>query len=559
MYQVLKNLSLKTKLLGNAGILLALFIMSSTYAIYSMGKIGHELKVIAEQDIPLMEKITAITIHQLEQAIQFERALHYGAILQQEDTAAAYFRETVTVFDEGTKQIEAEITEAEVIAEAAMVGASSEALKEFEAVGHTLRKIEQEHKSFVKHAHSVFAAITQGNGPTAEQLAVKVKLEEEKLDKALETLLSQVGKFTEASAMRAEEHEISATSTLGIMTALSVVLGILISWFIANFIVKAIRKAIVTASGDLTQSIEVDSTDEVGELLTAMNGMREKLLGMLSKISGTTSQLSAASEEMSVITTQSSEIIEKQRAETEQVATAMNEMTATVQEVASNISSTANAANEANNHSENGSRVVGQAVDQINKLAEQVDHASHTIHELEQYSEEISSVMDVIRGIAEQTNLLALNAAIEAARAGEQGRGFAVVADEVRTLAGRTQESTEEINQMIEKLQAGSRQAVKVMTESREQAQAAVEHATESGNAFATIADAVERINTMSAQIASASEEQSAVSEEINRNIVEINDMASQTATGAEQTSVASKDLSRMANELQGIVSEFTV
>ncbi len=361
------------------------------------------------------------------------------------------------------------------------------------------------------------------------------------------------------------KSEITSMKTIMIIgTLIALGMGVFIAIFISRMISVPLRavvdRAKTIASGDLTgTALQSKGNDELAELSSAINGMNSSLQNVVRGISGTTSQLSAASEEMSVITTQSSEIIQQQRVETEQVATAMNEMTATVQEVAANISITADAASEANNHSENGSQVVGQAVEQINKLAEQIEHASQTIHELEQYSEEISAVMDVIRGIAEQTNLLALNAAIEAARAGEQGRGFAVVADEVRTLAGRTQESTEEISQMIEKLQAGSRQAVRVMTESQEQAQSAVGYASDSGNAFSTIADAVERINTMSAQIASASEEQSAVSEEINKNIIQINDMSNQTAAGAEETSVASKDLARMANELQGSVSLFRI
>jgi len=532
MAHFLRNLPVRAKIMGIAGILLTLLIVSSGYAIYSMSKIGSELLTIARHNIPLTEKIAAIASHQQEQVLQFERSLHYGAILQQEDVAVARFRGAVKAFDERTERIETEIRTVEALIETALENTSGENIKAFQSTNNALRSVEQKHKGYVEQAHNTFVAFKQGKSHATGQLAENVEQTEEELDKALESLLDEIGQFTEASALRAEEHEVAATSMLSIISAVSVLFGIAVSWFVANFIVIAIRKAIVTASGDLTQTIEVDSEDEVGELLTAMNGMRKKLLDMLSRISGTTAQLSAASEEMSAITAQSSDIIQKQRAETERVATAMNEMTATVQEVAGNIGHTATAANEASEHTENGSQVVGQTVGQINKLAEQIEQASQTIHELEQHSDNISSVMDVIRGIAEQTNLLALNAAIEAARAGEQGRGFAVVADEVRTLAGRTQESTTEINQMIESLQAGSRQAVRVMEESRTQAHAAVEYASQSGSALSTIAEAVTRINDMSIQIASAAEEQGVVSEEINKNIVYINDMATQTASG---------------------------
>lgn len=553
----MKNLSLKTKLMGNAGVLLALLIFASAYAIHTISQIGQELHTIAAQDIPLTEKLGEITTHQLEQAIQFERALHYAGLLQ--DDKNLRFRKAIKTFDDGINQIETEILEAESIAQAGMKEAHGDALKKFESANNALKKIEVEYKEYIEHVHTIFSLLEKGNKQAAEQLADKIVYEEEQLIRALGVLLRKIARFTEASAQSAEKHEQMAVSVLTVITIVSIIFGLVTSLFTANMIINAIRKATVTASGDLTQEIKIDTHDEIGELLSAMNGMRLKLLKMLSDISDTTTQLSIASEEMSAVTTQTSHVLQEQQSETEQVATAMTEMTLTVQEVASNITHTARSANEANEKTNEGTEVVQQAIDQINLLAGQIETSAHAISEVDQQSEAISSVLDVIKGIAEQTNLLALNAAIEAARAGEQGRGFAVVADEVRTLAGRTQQSTEEINSIIGKLQNGSRRAVEVMEQSRKQSKSAVDYAIRSGEALAMIATSVGEINQMSAQIASAAEEQGVVSEEVNRNIVKINDMSAETATGATQTAQASQDLAKMAIQLKNIVERFKI
>ncbi|VAW67150.1 Methyl-accepting chemotaxis sensor/transducer protein, partial [hydrothermal vent metagenome] len=256
---------------------------------------------------------------------------------------------------------------------------------------------------------------------------------------------------------------------------------------------------------------------------------------------------------------QTSQSIYEQQSQTEQVATAMNEMSATVQDVSKNIAGTAQSAHDAHAETVEGTQIVEVSISAVKKLADQLEGAADVFQQLEQDSEDINTVLDVIKGIAEQTNLLALNAAIEAARAGEQGRGFAVVADEVRTLAGRTQESTQEINQVIEKLQSGSRSAVEVMKRSRDDAKAVVEQAAKAGESLSLISTAVGLINDMSTQIASAAEQQNATTEEINRNIVNISNIANETATGAQKTVASSQEMAGLGVKLQSLVGQFNV
>lgn len=313
------------------------------------------------------------------------------------------------------------------------------------------------------------------------------------------------------------------------------------------------------ASGDLTARTSYRSKDELGHVATAFNVMGEKFFTVIQDLSGATGQLASAAEETSAITEQTSQGISRQQSETEQVATAMNEMNATVHEVAQNAALAADAARQADEASNRGKQVVGQTINVINKLASEVARAATVIHTLEQESTDIGKVLDVIRAIAEQTNLLALNAAIEAARAGEQGRGFAVVADEVRSLASRTQQSTKEIDEMISRLQSGARDAVKAMESSSDQARAGVEQANEAGMSLDAITRAVTQINDMNTQIASAGEEQSAVAEEINRNIVTISQIADETASGAVQTATASAEVARLSEHLQTLVRQFSI
>ncbi len=354
-----------------------------------------------------------------------------------------------------------------------------------------------------------------------------------------------------------KEYTAIITVVLVLLLVLYVFAGLYFS--VVDNIHKIDEGSTQLAAGNLTARINLNSKDEMSSIAQSFNNMAERIESLIQQIMSASTQLATAAEEVSAVAGDSSRNVEQQRNETDQVATAMNEMTATVNEVARNAESAAGAANSADNETQGGKQVVDKTTATILALAQEVENAATVISQLAEDSDNIGTVLDVIKNIAEQTNLLALNAAIEAARAGEQGRGFAVVADEVRTLASRTQQSTREIESMIDKLQTGAKQAVTVMQTGRETAQSGANGAREAAQSLDAIARAVATIRDMNNQIASAAEEQNAVAEEMNRNIVNISQGAEQTAAGAEQTTTAATELSRLAGDLQNLVSSFRV
>lgn len=373
--------------------------------------------------------------------------------------------------------------------------------------------------------------------------------------------INQVG-ATNASTVAGKQYDGAKAAIIAVAVA-AAGLTVLLAWLLTRSIVAPLGEAVEVAkqiaAGKLTGHIEISGNDEPAELLDALCTMQKNLRGTIELISGSATQLASAAEELSAVTEESTKGLQQQNNELEQAATAVNEMTVAVEEVARNAVSTSQASQMSSDTARQGRDKVVQTVNAIHAMSLDVQTTSTLIEGLAEQGREIGKVLDVIRSIAEQTNLLALNAAIEAARAGEAGRGFAVVADEVRALAHRTAESTQEIEQMVAGIQSGTSDAVHSMTQNTNRTNTTLELAKAAGEALEQITEAISQINDRNLIIASASEEQAQVSREVDRNLVNIRDLGSQSAAGANQTSAASQELSRLAVDLNGMVARFVI
>ncbi|UCJ14741.1 methyl-accepting chemotaxis protein [Pseudomonas sp. MM211] len=415
---------------------------------------------------------------------------------------------------------------------------------------------------YMAHQAEVIDLMRHGQRDEARKIITGVMAEEG------DTIVRELRELTEFNRQGAAHASAESESVYGsgntivvsvvlIATLLTIFLAVFLTRSIVRPLSKAVGVAQTIAAGDLTREFSDEGRDEPAQLLQALAVMQRSLRGTLQQIADSSNQLASASEELHAVTEDSTRGLHQQNNEIEQAATAVNQMTAAVEEVAQNAVSTSEASQESDSNARQGQDQVRQTVDSIHLLAQDVTSTSAEVGKLAGNVRNISQVVNVIRSIAEQTNLLALNAAIEAARAGEQGRGFAVVADEVRALAHRTQQSTREIEQMIETVQQGTEHAVKAMESSSVRTDSTLSLAQAAGQALEVIVRAIGSINERNLVIASASEQQAQVAREVDRNLVNIRDLSLQTSAGANQTSSASQELSRLAVSLNSLVAGF--
>lgn len=543
-----QNLGFRWKLTLPMILVVVLFIYTAIFSLRSSGTLADNAETIAKVNFPEIELLMQAD-RDLYQALTAERALLSGSWTEPEWSALA---------NEHTENIEQ---------------AHDRMLESFELSNTATEAEKQEflrHLQVWKNYSATLIAEAQGSGSESN-----VRLLEQSFVEGYQ-LFSAVRTFIDVVGERRLQHvknfttQIDKDSTniasklivLAIVGALTVFTATLLLPMLVTIPLRAISdrvRNIAEGDGDLTIRLHIDRHDELGELAGHVNHFMEKLQRLIGDIRHNSEDVSGAAELLLSVSSNSQHAADEQFQAITMVVAAVNELTVAIQEVARNTSDTAQNAREANHITDQGQARIHLAVERVRGLLARITQTAEIMVRLEEEAKKVTSVIDVIRGVAEQTNLLALNAAIEAARAGEQGRGFAVVADEVRTLASRTQKSTEDIQGMLGQLQSGVQRAVEAMNASAAMTDDAVTSVNEAGESLAGIGSAVQNITNMAIQIATAAEEQSSVTSEIDRNLVEINQLAMTTSDGAEKTANASQQLNQLSSSLRQLLGSFRV
>ncbi|PWE47919.1 methyl-accepting chemotaxis protein [Pseudomonas prosekii] len=539
----LRNMNIAPRAFLGFALIGGLMLILGVFALNQMSKIRAAGEDIANASVPSIKSLDEFT--QLTLRL---RVLSYRLLINREPDVQ---QKTMDLFDARNQQIR----DAQRVYEPLIDGAEERAAyDQYVQLLAQYRQLEDRMKS-LSRANQV--------DDLRKMLNTELLTNSEAVNSALAKLLEINTRQIAETDQEATDQYSSSFNLVITLLLIATGLTVLFAWLLTNSITKPIANALDAAEeiaeGNLTRPIIVDGEDEAGRLLAAMAKMQEKLRDTLQRISGSATQLASAAEELNSVTDESARGLTQQNNEIEQAATAVNEMTSAVEEVARNAVSTSEASKNATTSAGDGRDLVQETVSAIERMSADVQSTATLIGDLANESRDIGKVLDVIRGLADQTNLLALNAAIEAARAGEAGRGFAVVADEVRALAHRTQQSTSEIERMIGSIQSGTEHAVDSMRNSTERAESTLSIARGAGLSLDTINTAIVEINERNLVIASAAEEQAQVAREVDRNLVNIRDLSVQSATGANQTSAASNELSRLALDLNNMVGRFSL
>lgn len=539
----LRNMNIAPRAFLGFALIGSLMLILGIFALTQMSKIraaGIEIEQNSLPSIKTLDEFTQLTLRL--------RVLSYRLLTNREPDAQ---QKTIELFQLRNEQIRA----AQSIYEKLIAGSEEHA-----AYNQYVQRLAEYHQFEEK-----IKTLSRNNqiDELRSMLNTDMLSNSEQMNTVLSTLVDiNIRQLSDSNKEASDQYDMAFDLLVGILVA-ATLLTLLFAWLLTTSITLPIAQALAAAEeiadGNLTRPIKVDGSDEAGRLLAAMKKMQDKLRDTLQRISGSATQLASAAEELNAVTDESARGLSQQNKEIEQAATAVNQMTSAVEEVARNAVSTSDASKNATTSASDGRELVIETVSAIERMSGDVQSTAELVGNLANESRDIGKVLDVIRGLADQTNLLALNAAIEAARAGEAGRGFAVVADEVRALAHRTQQSTSEIERMIGSIQGGTEKAVDSMRNSTERAESTLNIAKGAGMALDTINQAIVQINERNLVIASAAKEQAHVAREVDRNLVNIRDLSVQSATGASQTSAASNELSRLAVDLNNMVSRFRV
>jgi methyl-accepting chemotaxis protein len=537
------HLSIRAKLLAVTGFTALLFLFAIFYAVLGIERISDQFNEYINGDQKRLESLRTLQAEGAQAVIAAAKKIMVPALKPPAKVAV----KAIAKFDE-------------------MWQSADQLYADSGEGGEVIKRIGREWREMAPLTLQVIDKVDAGQAEMAQALFTKrVQKHWGNIRKQLQPLIDHEVRKAEQTRQQVMEQADNVVVLGAILSLTALVVGVGLNLFTSSGIAASIRKVavvlgdIAAGGGDLTRRLPEESGLELRQLSDGFNQFADEIQRLMRQVTGSVVQMNAIFESLTQVALDSKQTAEKEDEAMAHVATAMTEMTATVQSVAASAANAAGAAEEANGQSKAGFRVVSETQESIRSLSESVEEAAQNMEVLEKESVQVGMVISVIRDIAEQTNLLALNAAIEAARAGEMGRGFAVVADEVRNLASRTQKSTQEITEIIERLQSGAGSTAKLMQQSRDNAMESLNQSAQASQALEAISGSVGHIHDLNVEIASAAEEQGAVSEEIQRNTDHVNELSKDSALSANQTSEKGLELEAVAKQVHGLVQRFKV